>query len=263
MPPKGRHGRVITEDELAQASRFGEFVPVYKVDSTTIVKTGDSVRSAEAAAMKLVRSKTNIPVPEVWNTYIDPITGHTRIVMEFIQGDCLKDVWDKYTPEDKERVIDQLREMFSELRHLKGSFIGSIDGTACEDPIFEEDLGAYGPYNDEAAFNEGIVTALENTLSSGWVSTVCDMVCSLKDHEIVMTHGDFSPRNILVQGTKVVAVLDWEMAGYYPEYWEYVKALYRPAWEDDWIKSGTVNKVLKPYLPELAILLHVNSVGAW
>ena len=56
------------------------------------------------------------------------------------------------------------------------------------------------------------------------------MVAALKGHAIVLTHGDMSPRNIIVQGTKVVALLDWEMAGYYPEYWEYTKALYRPAW---------------------------------
>lgn len=105
--------------------------------------------------------------------------------------------------------------------------------------------------------------ALKNTLSSGWVNTVWDMMGTLKDHKIVMTHGDLSPRNILVQGSKVVAILDWEMSGYYPEYWEYVKALYRPAWKSSWIKDGAVNQVLTPYLSELAVLLHVSSVGAW
>ncbi|KAH9863701.1 hypothetical protein J1614_009633 [Plenodomus biglobosus] len=257
------YGRIITEDELAQASKYGDFVPVYKVDSATVVKTGASVRLAEAAAMRLVRSKTNIPVPEVWHAYTDSATGHARIVMEFVEGDCLVDVWEKYTPEEKERVIEQLRDMLIQLRELKGSVIGSVDGTACEDPLFDDNIGAYGPYDNEASFNEGVITALKNTLSGGWVNTVCDMVGVLKGHEIVMTHGDFSPRNILVRGTKVVAVLDWEMSGYYPEYWEYVKALFRPAWEEDWIKYGAVNKILKPYLTELAIFLHVSSVGAW
>jgi hypothetical protein len=30
------------------------------------------------------------------------------------------------------------------------------------------------------------------------------------------------------------------MAGFYPEYWEYVKALYMPAWESEWIKDRAV-----------------------
>jgi aminoglycoside phosphotransferase (APT) family kinase protein len=243
--------------------RFGDFVPVYKVDATTVVKTGDSVRLAEAEAMRLVREKTTIPVPEIYNSYIDPATKHACIVMEFIQGECLSAVWDQYDDQQKEHIVKHLHDIFAQLRNIKGTFIGSVDESACEDPLFEEDIGAYGPYNDEASFNQGIVTALKNTLESGWVDTVCDMVGALTGHEFILTHGDISPRNILVQNGKVVAVLDWEMAGYYPKYWEYVKALYRPAWESGWIKDRAVNKVLQPYLIELAVFLHVNSVGAW
>lgn len=256
-------GRIISPEELATASRFGEFVPVYKIDANTVVKTGDSVRLAEAETMKLVRAKTTIPVPEIYNAYTDSSTGNVCIVMEFVKGDCLVDVWDRYNAAQKQEVIEQLRDMFSQLRTLKGSFIGSIDGTACEDPLFEDDLGAYGPYDSEDDFNNGIVTALKSSLTGGWVETICDMVDTLKDHETVLTHGDFSPRNILVQGSEVVAILDWEMSGFYPEYWEFMKAHYRPAWESDWIKDKAVNKILKPYLVELAVFLHVNSVGAW
>lgn len=48
------------------------------------------------------------------------------------------------------------------------------------------------------------------------------------DRTIVMTHNDLDPRNILIQGSWVVALLDWELSGYYPEYWEYCKATKRP-----------------------------------
>jgi tRNA A-37 threonylcarbamoyl transferase component Bud32 len=255
--------RIITPEELSSAERFGEFVPVYKVDANTVVKTGDSVRLAEAAAMELVRKKTAIPVPEIYNAYVDSSTGHVRIVMEFIEGDCLADVWANFNTDQKQQVLEQLRDCLSQLRVTKESFIGSVDGTACADQLFDEDIGAYGPYKDEATFNEGIITALKNTLTSGWVDTVCKMVGALNSHEIVLTHGDISPRNIIVQGSKVVAILDWELAGYYPEYWEYVKALYRPAWESEWIMDGAVDKILQPYLTELAVFLHVNSIGAW
>jgi hypothetical protein len=119
------------------------------------------------------------------------------------------------------------------------------------------------PYQDEASFNEAMIIGLKDTTTGGCVDTVCDMVAALKDHEIILTHGDISPRNIIVQGSKVVAILDWEMAGFYPEYWEYAKALYRPAWESDWIKDKAVNTILEPYLTELAVSLHINSIGGW
>jgi aminoglycoside phosphotransferase (APT) family kinase protein len=257
------HPRVITQDELANATRFGEFMPVYKVDAHTVVKTGDCVRLAEAAAMKLVREKTSIPVPEVHNAYIDSASGHVRIVMEFIEGDSLEDMWDQYNANEKDQIIQQLHDMFAQLRNVKGTFIGSVDKSACEDPIFDEDLGAYGPYEDEASFNQGIITALKNTSPSGWTNTVCALIGALGAHDIVLTHGDIAPRNIIVRDGNIVAVLDWELAGFYPEYWDYVKALYRPAWEEGWIKEGAVDRVLKPWLVELAVFLHVHSIGGW
>ncbi len=40
----------------------------------------------------------------------------------------------------------------------------------------------------------------------------------------VFTHGDLSSLNILVRGDKIVGIIDWERAGWYPSYWEYTTA---------------------------------------
>lgn len=255
------HGRIVSEAELANAERFGRFCPVFKVDASTIVKTGDCIRLTEAATMRFVRENTAIPVPEVYNAYKDDKTGHVRIVMEFVEGDCLEYVWDKLNPSQKLSIIEQLRNIFLELRKLKGTLIGGIDGTACEDHLFTDNLGGYGPYDSENHFNDGIVTALKQSKQGPWVDVVCEMILdSLRNHKVVLTHGDFAPRNIIVQGTKVVAVLDWELSGYYPEYWEYVKALWRPAWESAWIKDRAVDQVLQSYLSELAVVWHTRDI---
>ena len=37
-------------------------------------------------------------------------------------------------------------------------------------------------------------------------------------HRILFTHGDLSPRNIIVQDGRIVDLLDWETAGLYPKY---------------------------------------------
>lgn len=31
--------------------------------------------------------------------------------------------------------------------------------------------------------------------------------------------------NILVEGGRITGIIDWEYAGWYPEYWEYVKMI--------------------------------------
>jgi thiamine kinase-like enzyme len=79
-------------------------------------------------------------------------------------------------------------------------------------------------------------------------------------HEIVLTHADLSPRNIIVKGDKVVGILDWEMAGFYPEYWKYVKAMYHPDWQSRWITDGTLDVILKPFYLEHAVMLHMQEV---
>lgn len=49
------------------------------------------------------------------------------------------------------------------------------------------------------------------------------------DHRIVFTHADFHPRNIMVVdlpdgSVELSGIIDWESSGFYPEYWELLKA---------------------------------------
>lgn len=253
--------RTVTAIELKNAKRVGELLPIYILDETTVVKAGDVVRMAEAKAMQFVRERTTIPVPEVFNAYTDDTTGHGYIVMEYVKGDVLRDVWDTYTAEQKSDVIGQLRGYCDQLRAIEGTFVGSVDGTACEDQFFTDELGAYGPYENETEFDAGLIKALRNARDTPWTEKVCEMIDSvLKGHRIVLTHGDFAPRNILVNGSKVVAILDWELAGFYPEYWEYAKAVWREAWQEGWLKDHAIDRILDPYLAELSVVLHTRDI---
>lgn len=253
--------RKFSREDLDNATQFTQFAPVYKVDSHTVVKSGDIVRMAEAETMKFVRASTTIPVPEVHNSYVDDETGHVVIVMDFVEGENLDKAWDKLGSEDRESVINQLRGYMEQLRQFKGSFIGSVDGTWCNDQFFTEDLGQYGPYETEDDFNQGIVRAMKKDHPYTYVDWICDVwVDVMTGHDIVLTHGDLDPRNILVQGSEVVAILDWEFAGYYPEYWEYCKALRHPEWEGSWIASRALDKILEPYFKEVSVMWNSKEV---
>ncbi|KAI1941288.1 hypothetical protein LOZ66_001802 [Ophidiomyces ophidiicola] len=173
-------------------------------------------------------SYASVPVPRVYNAYVDDSTSRGVILMEYIHGDVLTDVWDKLDPCQRANIISQLRQFTDELHAIKGSLIGAVDGTACNDPMFCAELGGFGPYKTEGEINNGIVRALQLSISNTWVNRVGRMVKATPSHEIVFSHADLSPRNIIVRGDKVVALLDWEMAGFFPAYWDYIKALYRP-----------------------------------
>lgn len=66
-------------------------------------------------------------------------------------------------------------------------------------------------------------------------------------HRIFFTHGDFRPLNIMVKDGNVVAIIDWGLSGWYPEYWEFATAFH---WgrRDDW--TGYLMQILQPYHAE-------------
>ena len=67
------------------------------------------------------------------------------------------------------------------------------------------------------------------TINPFWTCMVTTFLERLPLHKIVFAHDDIAPRNKHVRGTKVIGIVDREHVGFYPEYWEYVKAYY---WAD-------------------------------
>ncbi|KAJ8122901.1 hypothetical protein ONZ43_g1018 [Nemania bipapillata] len=76
-----------------------------------------------------------------------------------------------------------------------------------------------------------------------------------RGREIVFTHADLNPRNILVDevmqddgstGWSVTGIVDWEFSGYYPEYWDYTKAMFESF---RWIKryNDMVKEIFKEF----------------
>jgi len=54
---------------------------------------------------------------------------------------------------------------------------------------------------------------------------------------IKFTHRDLHLENILISSTgtpRVVAIVDWAHAGWYPDYWEYCKVAYTSAYDGEW-----------------------------
>ena len=259
--------RPITKDLLSQAERLSKGIAckVYRVDAKTVVKTGDDIRMAEAATMRFVRENTMLPVPEVLDAYVDAESSHVCIVMEYIDGRPLDEEWDSYDELQKRSVESQLQEYLKEMRQISGIFVGSVDGSSCHDQLFDDVPTLSGPFESETAFHEGLISAMREKGSSTWTDMVIRFVEKLPPHKILFTHNDIAPRNILVREAKVVGIVDWEFAGYYPEYWEYVKAFCWPDWQSNWIKEGVLDNILEPYTLELAYIMHARNIiwGFW
>jgi aminoglycoside phosphotransferase (APT) family kinase protein len=175
---------------------------------------------AEPNAMRFVAEHTRIPVPRVYDV------GEDYYTMDFIDGETLYRAWDTtLSAEDRELVCRQLRGYVGELRAIK-----SPDGAICsfggrpaiDDRKFFRREG--GPFAGEAAYNEFLLDTVRG------LEIIRDMVRKKMrtDHEIVLTHGNLDPRNVLVRpGVGVVGIIDWQYAGYYPEYVDLLRS-FRP-----------------------------------
>lgn len=75
--------------------------------------------------------------------------------------------------------------------------------------------------------------------------------CLLPDSvDVYFTHGDLNLGNIILSDApgpkKIVAIVDWEQAGWYPEHWEYCKLLLAEPCSGEWRVDGWADKVITP-----------------
>ncbi|KAG9255085.1 kinase-like domain-containing protein [Emericellopsis atlantica] len=168
----------------------------------------------EAQVLRFVKEHTTIPVPEVISSDWD------RITMEYIEGQTLQQAWPVLTPEQRSDILAELSGYIAQMRALGGIHLGRLDGQGVVVPIHDWLVRPPKRLQAQSMYWHQITTQLGT------------------EYPIVFTHGDLASRNILVRDGHIVALLDWEFAGWYPEYWEYVFAL-RGMDKLDWETLGS------------------------
>jgi thiamine kinase-like enzyme len=80
---------------------------------------------------------------------------------------------------------------------------------------------------------------------------------------VYFTHRDLTLGNIIISGPpgsqRITGIVDWEQAGWYPEYWEYCKLLYGVEYSHEWRSAGWTEKVMKSYDDEWAAFAEYSS----
>lgn len=201
--------------------------------------------------MRFVAQHTSIPVPKVICAFKHG--GKTYIVMERIDGIMAGRGWMNRSNESKTKVLLQLKTMIQELRSLSpppGTAIGNVDGGPLHDGRLPGSSCSHGPFSNISEFHNHLRGGLQ--LSPRLNPEIRQLIVSHGGHwPLVFTHGDLSSLNILVRGDTVVGIVDWEMAGWYPAYWEYTSACHvnpaNPFWRDE------VDRFLDPQPAEQAM----------
>ncbi|KIY46410.1 kinase-like protein [Fistulina hepatica ATCC 64428] len=195
-----------------------------------LLKISRDLYGPEASTVRFVSRNTSIPVPRIIASARGH--GHCFMLMTRVKGFNLEHVWETLTNEERSMIVSQLRAFIAELRTLSPppcvpeGAISSLYHQPVHDIRFAS-IKPCGPFPSEGSFNDFLI---QEASSFVWRPEERAIIRSQlrHDHRIVFTHGDLTPRNILVQGGKVVAVIDWEDAGWFPEHWEVIKALLCP-----------------------------------
>lgn len=222
----------------------GDYRGVYITETNALVKFGPHVfASREAATMKYVLQKCpEIPVPVVYDSWTGD-DGYGYIAMTPMPGKDLEESWAEMSSIEKESVMNDYKTILQRLRSVDPPpdapvQIGAIDGG----PVIDHrpsDRRSGGPFSTEAEFNSWLLSLLATETEEFYLDFCVETLkSSMRDnHKWRLTHGDMGPHNILVENGRITAVLDWEMAGWYPEYWEYVKMIQYLPYECWHIKS--------------------------
>ncbi|KAJ3970572.1 kinase-like domain-containing protein [Lentinula raphanica] len=193
-----------------------------RIGPNTFIKSGYKIRHVEAQTMAFVRAHTSIPVPRPYEILLDS-DGRHYLVMEYIDSSELTWVWSSLSEDQQQDIIDQIGKWWSELRQIPspGTAICALDGG----PTLDNNARDFGPcpsFEFFAAYYGYPV--LRGKCDSSTEAVLEELLA--KEHHIVFTHCDLAPRNILVKDGRIVAIIDWECAGWFPEYWEAIQIEY-------------------------------------
>lgn len=227
-----------------------------QLDEETVIKSGSCVWPNEEAALNLIHSTlpaNSVPVPRAfWGSYQyeddNDHLVHGSLWMEYMPGKTLGESWPTLDAAAKERVCCDTWALIAKLREIPrpknddGALYLRADGSS---RIVQHLLADWNDVHPPMKTDEDLRKRIwgryveMNGLSFPEGETAFDRLP--RSDVSVFTHGDIHPGNILVEpvevagassGVRITALLDFELAGWYPDYWE-LSEIMRPCWKDD------------------------------
>ncbi|KAF1968064.1 kinase-like protein [Bimuria novae-zelandiae CBS 107.79] len=231
-----------------------------------VVKYGEKVTASEGLCLQAMQQllPDQVPVPEVYGWCEDG--GECFIYMELIKGVTLESQWESLSDGAKKKVCKQLRTILDSLRKLEQDpddrFLGRIDKKPLLDIVFtHKTKPPAGPFATVKEFHDWLSALIKvgkeihfadpSQIPDPWRESLPD------DARVVFTHADLHPSNIMVSpdgSGKVLAIIDWHQSGWYPDYWEYCKALFTSDFDSDWAKE---------YIPQFVDVAEFYDSWAW
>ncbi|GKZ33836.1 hypothetical protein AbraIFM66950_003920 [Aspergillus brasiliensis] len=190
----------------------------------------------------------------------------TYIFMRSVKGQPLNAYWNGFDQATKRQITQRLKDIFVQLRAMANErYVGSFKNGPVTDRILRY-WDSKGPFKSVEAFHNEIIESIEKDAVAPMTSLrqFVHGELSRSDHQIVITHGNLQPRNIIVDKEgHVNAITDWSQSGWYPAYWESAKAIatWCSFWKDERdARFDCMEQILQPHCGEGLLYRYLDSM---
>ncbi|OQD60726.1 hypothetical protein PENPOL_c021G04577 [Penicillium polonicum] len=202
----------------------------------------------EAHTLGMVEKFTKIPAPRAIDVLETPDVSY--LLMTRVPGRPIGQLLNTMTDEQVENAVTDLKRYVAELRAVPNEAskfqICNSEGGGILDWRIPDSQSEKLRFHTETDFHNYLTAMMTDGTRRQAVKS------HAIPHVIVFTHGDLNPRNILAENGKITGIVDWENAGFFPEYWEYTKMHYTVRSLIRWL-ADVVDKVFGGYWDELHV----------
>ncbi|KIW99703.1 uncharacterized protein Z518_11116 [Rhinocladiella mackenziei CBS 650.93] len=198
---------------------------IARVSNRAVVKYGTQISLGEGRTMMKVQQQVQISMPEVYDCWTSQQHTDSQanesvyIVMQYIPGKILAQTIEDLDEEQTRDLADQLTRILNTLHTIHHTVPGPVDGGRAMAPRLFTSSGA-GPFYSIQDLIDWFNECLKLCHFFGRASKQQRFEEDIKD--LVMCHMDVHLHNLLVDDSGKLWLIDWDCAGFYPEFFEYV-----------------------------------------
>ncbi|KAJ5165116.1 uncharacterized protein N7500_006946 [Penicillium coprophilum] len=174
----------------------------------------------EVKTLNYLTTYTDIPVPKVLRDWVDKDNRYF-VMTERIHGQTLEEAWPSLSESQKIAIADQVVQIRKRLRSVTSTSIECVDNGPSYPDLPFSDLEPRGPFHSDQELWDALSLKL-HCVPSKVLENLKKRLPKCEPY--VLTHCDLNLGNVMVQDGKVISILDWEYAAYFPVWYEYVSA---------------------------------------